>query len=53
MDLINKLKNDNLIGAKETFRYIMSNKVLAKIDQLRQTVGSNLYNNKGSDKEES
>jgi hypothetical protein len=52
MDLINKIKNDDLIGAKETFKAAMSAKVLDRIDQLRQSVGSNMYNKDDSGKEE-
>jgi hypothetical protein len=52
MDLINKIKNDDLIGAKETFKATMSVKVLDRIDQLRQSVGSDMYNKDDSGKEE-
>jgi hypothetical protein len=46
MDLIKKIKNDDLIGSKATFADIMSAKVLDKLNSMRKEVGQDLYKKK-------
>jgi hypothetical protein len=45
VELLDKIKTDNLVAAKATFKDIMSNKVIDKLEQMRRNVGSNLYKN--------
>jgi hypothetical protein len=45
VELIDKIKKDNLVAAKATFKDIMSNKVIDKLEQMKQNIGSNLYKN--------
>lgn len=46
MELIDKIKTDNLVAAKATFKDIMSDKVIDKLEQMKKDIGSNLYKNR-------
>jgi hypothetical protein len=46
VELIDKIKTDNLIAAKTTFKDVMSQKVIDKLEQLKKDIGSNLYKNR-------
>jgi hypothetical protein len=46
VELIDKIKKDNLVAAKSTFKDIMSDKVIDKLEQMKKDIGSNLYKNR-------
>ena len=46
MELLDKIKTDNLVSAKTTFKDIMSDKVIDKLEQMKKDIGSNLYKNR-------
>jgi hypothetical protein len=45
VELLDKIKTDNLVAAKTTFKDVMSQKVIDKLEQLKKDIGSNLYKN--------
>lgn len=49
MSIIAMLRNDDLLGAKKEFTKLMATKVGTKIEDLKKTVGANLYNKKETD----